>query len=323
MAYFDVFNGDADGLCALQQLRLAEPRAATLVTGVKRDIALLRRVPRVAGASVTVLDVSLAQNRDALVGLLQCGAQVAYFDHHYAGDTPHHAGLELHIDTAPDVCTSLLVDRHLGGAHALWAVAGAFGDNLGGAARRRAAPLALQAAQLEALRELGESLNYNAYGDREDDLFVHPAELHRRMRRFADPLRFLQEEPLLRVIRDGRIGDLERARAVPPHAAFAGAVVVLLPDAAWSRRVRGAWGNALALASPQRANAVLTQDGRGDYVVSVRAPLAAPRGAETLCRQFPTGGGRAAAAGINRLAQADLPDFVRAFEKAYGPVPPR
>ena len=55
MAYFDVFNGDADGLCALQQLRLAEPRAATLVTGVKRDIALLRRVPRVAGASVTVL----------------------------------------------------------------------------------------------------------------------------------------------------------------------------------------------------------------------------------------------------------------------------
>jgi hypothetical protein len=42
------FNGDADGLCALQQLRLAGPRAAagqeTLVTGVKRDIALLDRV---------------------------------------------------------------------------------------------------------------------------------------------------------------------------------------------------------------------------------------------------------------------------------------
>ena len=41
------FNGDADGLCALQQLRLAaasRKNAAvreTLVTGVKRDIALL------------------------------------------------------------------------------------------------------------------------------------------------------------------------------------------------------------------------------------------------------------------------------------------
>ena len=44
MTHSYVFNGDADGLCALQQLRLASPRGAggeTLVTGVKRDIALL------------------------------------------------------------------------------------------------------------------------------------------------------------------------------------------------------------------------------------------------------------------------------------------
>ena len=44
MTRFDVFNGDADGLCALQQLRLAQPRETPLVTGVKRDIALLGRV---------------------------------------------------------------------------------------------------------------------------------------------------------------------------------------------------------------------------------------------------------------------------------------
>ena len=38
---YDVFNGDADGICALIQLRLVEPRPdATLVTGVKRDIQL-------------------------------------------------------------------------------------------------------------------------------------------------------------------------------------------------------------------------------------------------------------------------------------------
>ena len=36
MADFDVFNGDADGICALQQLRLSRPLASTLVTGVKR-----------------------------------------------------------------------------------------------------------------------------------------------------------------------------------------------------------------------------------------------------------------------------------------------
>ena len=38
MTCYDVFNGDADGICALQQLRLREPREAELVTGMKRDM---------------------------------------------------------------------------------------------------------------------------------------------------------------------------------------------------------------------------------------------------------------------------------------------
>ena len=44
MADYDVFNGDADGICALVQLRQLEPRSATLVTGVKRDIQLLQKI---------------------------------------------------------------------------------------------------------------------------------------------------------------------------------------------------------------------------------------------------------------------------------------
>lgn len=45
---YDVFNGDADGICALHQLRLARPRPeAQLVTGVKRDIRLLRHLVNV------------------------------------------------------------------------------------------------------------------------------------------------------------------------------------------------------------------------------------------------------------------------------------
>jgi len=44
MRYVDVFNGDADGLCALHQLRLAEPVDGELVTGLKREIDLLDRV---------------------------------------------------------------------------------------------------------------------------------------------------------------------------------------------------------------------------------------------------------------------------------------
>ena len=44
MTRYDVFNGDADGICALHQLRLDEPRDAELVTGVKRDIGLVARI---------------------------------------------------------------------------------------------------------------------------------------------------------------------------------------------------------------------------------------------------------------------------------------
>ncbi len=66
MAYFDVFNGDADGICALLQLRQHTPRSATLVTGVKRDIGLLNRVAAASGDLVTVLDVAVEKNRSAL-----------------------------------------------------------------------------------------------------------------------------------------------------------------------------------------------------------------------------------------------------------------
>ncbi len=56
MHHFDVFNGDADGLCALHQLRLAEPIDGELITGVKRHIHLLARVSGDEGDSITVFD---------------------------------------------------------------------------------------------------------------------------------------------------------------------------------------------------------------------------------------------------------------------------
>ena len=108
MTRYDVFNGDADGICALQQLHLAEPRESRLVTGVKRDIALLDRVHADAGDQVTVLDISLDKNRAALARLLEGGVSVSYFDHHYPGEIPVHPGLDAHIDTTADRGTSPL-----------------------------------------------------------------------------------------------------------------------------------------------------------------------------------------------------------------------
>ena len=154
MVYYDVFNGDADGICALQQLRLADPRETTLVTGVKRDIALLGRVDAGAGDEVTVLDVSLDKNRDALHDLLERRVRVRYFDHHYPGDIPQHPGLYVHIETLPDKGTSLLVDDYLEGRHRAWAVVGTFGDNFDAAARRAVEPLGLDEARIRHMERL-------------------------------------------------------------------------------------------------------------------------------------------------------------------------
>ena len=130
MKFYDVYNGDADGLCALLQLRLAEPREAVLVSGVKRDIRLLDRVDAQHADEIVVLDVSLDANRNALERALESGARVSWFDHHYPGDIPLHPAFVSHIDTDPRICSSLIVDRHLKGRFSHWAIVAAFGDNL-------------------------------------------------------------------------------------------------------------------------------------------------------------------------------------------------
>ncbi|MDQ6966265.1 MAG: acetyltransferase, partial [Mariprofundaceae bacterium] len=252
MACFDVFNGDADGLCALHQLRLAEPLDAELVTGVKREIDLLRRVGAGKGDRVTTLDISLDKNRKDVVRLLNAGANITYFDHHFSGDIPDHAGLDAHIDTSPDVCTSLLVNRHLQGRFPAWAVTAAFGDNLHAAARQAAVTLGVNDAQLKRLCVLGECMNYNGYGVTEDDLFFHPAELYRRVSPFADPFEFIAHDDAFATLETGMNDDLRRARAVKPESEGSGASLFLLPDTGWSRRVSGVYGNELARSFPER-----------------------------------------------------------------------
>ena len=76
--HYDVFNGDADGIFALVQLRLAEPKVSRLITGVKRDISLLKQVPVEQATSVTVLDISMEKNTEALEKLLDKNIDVFY-----------------------------------------------------------------------------------------------------------------------------------------------------------------------------------------------------------------------------------------------------
>jgi hypothetical protein len=314
MTHFDVCNGDADGLCALHQLRLAQPIDAQLITGVKRDNTLLKRVAAARGDSVTVCDIALAQNLDPVRALLERGVHVEYFDHHHAPEVPSHPLFNAFIDTAPDVCTSMLVDRHLNGRNRAWAVVGAYGDNLAAGAAALGAELAMGAAGPARLRQLGESINYNSYGERLSDLLIAPAELYRLMQPYADPLQFIRREEICAHLARRYAEDLRQALAVLPRLDTAMASVVMLPDADWARRVGGSLANRLAGDDPLRAHAVLVPDSRGTYLASLRTPAGRAHSADAFARRF-GGDGRRTAAGVDDLQQSDVPRFIEEFAR--------
>lgn len=318
MQYIDVFNGDADGICALLQLRLAKPQNSQLITGVKRDIDLLKQVEATRGDQVTVLDISLDKNREPLLDLLAKQVEVFYVDHHQAGDIPLHPLLHTVIDSDANVCTSILIDRYLQHRFSAWAVVGAFGDNLETAAINAAEHLSLSSAQLDQLRQLGICINYNGYGASIEDLHFQPQQLYRLLSGYASPLDFIAEcGDVYRQLVEGYQADMALAWNIDAYQSSEKTAVFILPDEKWSRRVSGVWGNELANRFPGRAHAVLSIHPQSGYVVSVRAPLNNKRGADVLCASFPGGGGRKAAAGINQLAELQLPEFISAFVAQY------
>ncbi|HEX7644057.1 MAG TPA: hypothetical protein VF472_17780 [Burkholderiaceae bacterium] len=315
---YDVFNGDADGLCALHQLRLAEPRDAVLVTGAKRDIALLPRVPPEQAGEVCVLDISFDSNAEALRALLDAGCRVRYFDHHAALQAFEHENLEMHWDESPEACTSILVDRYLQGKYRSWAIAAAFGDNLDAVAQAMAQDLGMTQQQMDALQRLGTVLNYNAYGENVADLHIDPEALFRAMQPYADPFDFISRAAEYRTLVDGYREDAHRMDSLEPSWSAACGDIYVLPDAAWARRISGIFANKLAAAGAGRSFAVLTGQSGGCFGVSVRsgAPNEAP--AHRFCEGFESGGGRKLAAGVNRLPAQDVDTFRDRFFSYFG-----
>ena len=157
-----------------------------------------------AGDELTVLDISLADNRDALLRRSTAGATLPLLRSPFRGRDPDHPASTRTSRSEPGVCTSLLVDEYLGGRFRAWAVVAAFGDNL-----PQEAAAALRAARHEGrragdtLRALGECLNYNAYGDAVEDLHFLPAELYRRLRPSPIRCEFAAQDPAFQTLRAG------------------------------------------------------------------------------------------------------------------------
>jgi len=316
--HYDVFNGDADGIIALVQLRLAEPKDAVLVTGVKRDISLVKQVPAAKASSVTVLDISMEKNATALQELLEQGVDVLYVDHHRAGSIPEHEKLDAIIDTDANTCTSLLVNKRLNNRYANWAISAAYGDNMIASAEQLANEHNLSTDEKEQLKALGVYVNYNGYGSSVSDLHFTPEDLFNALVQYEDPLTLINAQ-------DSVFHQLSSAYHKDMALAQQGAVlfddnvckVVALPEQAWARRVSGVFGNELANQSPEKAHAVLTINQDKSYTVSLRAPLNNKQGAGDICAEFPTGGGRAAAAGVNQLPQKQVNSFIEAVVNYY------
>lgn len=331
------FNGDADGIISQHLLHLGGIAPALRVTGLKRDLRLLQRVPDSSfadeGLDLYVCDINLGDNRDDLLRMLRNPTiRVTWYDHHEPGEVPRSSRFRSHIVTARGTCTALLVHADLTRkgveCDPRWAAMAAFGDNVPESADALLAPLALSPADREALREAGELLNYNAYGETPADVLFAPLKVAERMSPFRDPTDFLRDSGLIEPLRRQLLEDEREMVGLSPAESLPGATLYTLPGEAWARRLGSTFGNRVALAEPGRAVAVLHPLHDGGFQVSIRAPRdlgKRPGGgagdsvpASVLAREFPSGGGRALAAGINHLPAGQVEAFTRRFFATYG-----
>lgn len=316
--HYDIFNGDADGIFALHQYRLAYPQPETqLITGVKRDIQLLSQIENLQDSHLTVFDISLDSNRQPLLQLLEHQNTIVYFDHHFAGEVPKSTLLQTFIDPSAETCTSMIVNTFLKGTHCLWAICGAFGDNLHHLANQHAKDRGLTQHQTEQLQELGELFNYNGYGTTIKDLHYHPRDLYKAVSPYINPFTFLEHSTEVAALRKGYNEDITLAMQVKEMQIPGKNRIYMLPNTPWARRVTGVFSNLRAREQTGSAHAIITENKNNTLRISVRAPLDKQRDADTLCKLFSTGGGRTAAAGINSLPENQLEKFLEKFVSFY------
>ena len=319
MIYYDVFNGDADGILSLVQLRQVQPRQSVLVTGVKRDTDLLKKVPADnISKQITVLDISMEKNTDALLSHLANGTDIFYADHHRAGDIPVADNLQALIDLDANTCTALIVDGYLQGKKHLWAIAATYGDNLIAKADELSQSAGLTQQQSAQLQELGTLVNYNGYGESLQDLHFEPAKLFEALVKYESPFDCINDpNSVFTTLQRAFAEDHSLAQSANTVVDQDDLLAIELDDAAWARRISGVYGNELANANPDKAIVVLTQNTDESYRISLRAPINNKQGAGDICAQFATGGGRAAAAGINSLPKNKLPELVAKVSDFY------
>jgi hypothetical protein len=321
--FIDVFNGDADGIFALIQLRKANPvstKKQSLLSGPKRDVSLLNKITneQANGACISVLDISFDKNSSDVERLLNFTENIFYCDHHQANSLFTHSKLSALINNAPDVCTSLLINDFLKGSHVSWAISAAYGDGLDKSASKLANAVGISEDDKNKLKQLGMLVNYNGYGAYESDLFFRPTELYQLLFNYENPFDVIADvNSPYSTLRIGYDSDLSKARDCSPVINDNCAIAIVFDNEPWAARISGSYGNLLAEENPNKAVIVSTINDDKTLKISLRAPKNSPRGAAQICSQFESGGGRESAAGINRLNLSDFDRFVYSVNRFY------
>ena len=317
MTNYDVFNGDTDGIFAWHQLRLAHPRDAEIVTGVKRDVNLASKVNAKEGDLVTIMDVSHAKNRKDVQRILDSGAIIEYFDHHDPKELIEHPNITYHINTEPNISTGLIVNSHVNGQNRLWSIATAFGDNHLDLAMNMAKSESLSDEQVLILKQIGLVVNYNSYGQTIEDLFYSPEEIAEAARACgSDIFKFLEQGDIFSTLLENFNADMSSAVCQEPFSISENGVIYTLPNEAWTHRIMGSFSNHLVSTNKNLACAIAVLNSDGTYRISVRSSINNPHGAGNLCGNF-GGGGREKAGGINNLPASDMNTFKEEFDKVF------
>mgnify|MGYP001197686079 CR=1 FL=1 len=315
MKYYDFFNGDADGIISLHQYRLHFPQESEVFTGVKRDVKLLRHAVSFKNSTLSVFDISLLSNKDYIDEILNNNNIVKWFDHHEPGETELGGNFSIKVDTDPNSCTNILVDTFLEGLYRPWTICGAYGDNLHEQAEKLNP--CFDESSMSQLKEIGETLNYNGYGNELSDLTVDPKDVYLDLHQYESPFQYRKKSEIYNKIYTQMISDkAELGSSEILHDTDTGKVI-LLPDSRASIRYSGIYSNQQTTDNPTKAFAILTLVDEGNYRISIRSPKTDPHGASKLALQFPTGGGREKAAGINKLPKSELNNFIKKFEDIY------
>jgi hypothetical protein len=178
-----------------------------------------------------VLDVSIAKNTKYLSKVLNAGSNVFYAVHHQTGEIPEHENLTVHIDTASNTCTSLIINDYLKGRFQAWVIVAAFGDNMSQRAEGLCARSGYGEEQINKLRSLGICMNYNSYGSGLNDLFYHPAELHKLAVKYSSPFEFIESESeVFNIFTNACAADMVRALQIKPSYISEKAAIFIFPN---------------------------------------------------------------------------------------------